>query len=123
MALSEEESQSSRKQSSSSTQGFRPDTIRVKNVPPGFDKGALEDELQYLFGVTKATVHSLASLSSIENCATVTFPESTNDYIHGVLLEQERNNLTRDNPQKLQFDEDFLYITPLYDAGDEALIE
>lgn len=119
MTLKAKEEEESGKHSSSSNRSFRPDTIRVKNVPYHFDKQGLELELQKLFKVPRATVHSLASFSSRSQCATATFPESTNEDIHNILTDERLRN----NVEELHFDEDFLYLTPLYDAGNAALIE
>ncbi|KAI1418004.1 hypothetical protein F5Y13DRAFT_176775 [Hypoxylon sp. FL1857] len=100
----------------------RPDTIRVLNVPDGTLELELQEELERLFDST-CKVHSLARTSRDTHWrkyATVTFPGLPNDKLKD-LITTEGSRLR--GSFNLQYDTNFLGITSLYDAGEEAMVE
>ncbi|KAI1461195.1 hypothetical protein F4805DRAFT_316356 [Annulohypoxylon moriforme] len=100
----------------------RPDTIRVLNVPHDKSESELTMELEKLFG-SNCKVHSLARASGDAHCgnfATVTFPNIPNEQLHGLIKADE---VRLRGSFDLQYDSSFLGVTPLYDAGDEAMFD
>ncbi|KAI2473480.1 hypothetical protein F4781DRAFT_192539 [Annulohypoxylon bovei var. microspora] len=100
----------------------RPDTIRILNIPDDTSESELTMELERLFG-SACKVHSLARASRDtrwQKYATATFPAIPNDNLNDLIKREEARLRGSFN---LQYDSSFLGITPLYDAGEEAIIE
>ncbi|KAI1388244.1 uncharacterized protein F4822DRAFT_239765 [Hypoxylon trugodes] len=100
----------------------RPDTIRVLNIPDDLLELELKTELERLFG-SICKIHSLARASRDmcwHKCATVTFPAIRNDEL-SKLIRAETADLR--GPFNFHYDTNFFGLSPLHDAGDDAIVD
>lgn len=101
----------------------RPDTIRVLKVPDDMSKEELKTELDSVFH-SPSKVCSLVRASRTGTRwwkhATVIFPSLSNDRLLEIL---GMSNEGLYGQIGLQYDKLFMGITPLYDAGEDAVVE
>lgn len=101
----------------------RPDTIRVLKVPDCMTMDDLKMELDHVFK-SPSKVCSLVRASRTGNCwwkhATVTFPTLPNDELLEILASSSAGLHEKTG---LQYDKLFMGVTPLYDAGEGAVVE
>lgn len=101
----------------------RPDTIRVLNIPDDMSKQDLEREIDGVFD-SPSKVHSLVRASRTGSCwrkhATVSFPSLSNEKLLELL---GTSNKSLCGKTGLLYDKLFMAITPLHDAGEDAVVE
>ncbi|KAI0900539.1 hypothetical protein F4806DRAFT_159869 [Annulohypoxylon nitens] len=98
----------------------RPRNIRVRDIPDEKSEGQLATELGNLFS-SECKIHSLARVSRNPawlKCATVTFPTISDQDLNNLIEKKECRG-----PSNFLYDTEFLWTTPLYDAGERAAFD